>query len=266
MSNEIKVGDRVRITETFFSQGAKTWGYEVEATGLIGAIGTVQDFRDVDGAVLLELDERTEGWTTLYVPATGVEHVEETKFKTGDRVRIVSSSYTEHPSRKAGGTGTVGWVMNTELLNVRVDNDPDGSAWLFRVHEVEPLVEETEQVEDKPTFEVGDFVSIGKDESVHGFAPGTVARVVEVVDDETLFVTTQPEGDGEPPRWERGVTAYVNHKPDSTGEDDDVRLVAKAGTGGVALSAQPVSYQEFVDAIANDGLVTAFDRFNITHK
>jgi hypothetical protein len=268
MSNEIKVGDRVRITETFFSLAAERYGHEDSYPGLIGAVGTVTDFRAGDEAARLELDERFEGWSTIYVPATGVEHVEETKFKVGDRVRIVSSSYTEHPSRKAGGTGTIDKVLDGELSHVLVDNDPDGSAWAFWVSELEPLTEEPEQVEDKPAFEVGDLVSIGKDKSCHGFRPGTVARVLKVYndpDDKTLYVTTRPVGD-EDPVWEQGVTAYVNYAPDSEGDEDDVRLVAKAGTVGAVLWTQPVTYQEFVDVVVREGLVSAFERFNITWK
>ncbi len=129
MSNnetQVKNGDRVRITETFFSQDAKQRGYEDAHPGLIGAVGTVVDFPAGGRSVRLRLDERVEGWNELYVPAGGVEHYEEEegKFKVGDRVRIVSSKYTEHPSRKAGGTGTIDKFLDGDLCHVRVDNDP----------------------------------------------------------------------------------------------------------------------------------------------
>lgn len=191
-----------------------------------------------------------------------------TTFQIGDRVRIVKSYFSEDPSRAAGGTGTVVKTYDNDYgVDLRVDNDPgdygEDMEWTFPVDFLEKI-EEPEQV----TFEVGDLVSIGKDETHHGFAPGTVARVLKVFGTSTykcLLVTTRPAVD-EYPEWEEGVTAYVNHEPDEGGAEDDVRLVAKAGTEGAVLSSQSVTYEEFREIVLVDGLKAAYDRLNITHK
>ena len=200
------------------------------------------------------------------------------EIKVGDRVRIVNSRFVEHPSRMAGGTGTVERVTY-ELFHVRVDNDPhlyDGT-WSFYQSDLEPLVEETEQIEtieeDEETWNVGDYVRVGRDNSGHGFPPGTVARVVEVIGTSVdegspdLLVTTRTDN-GEPDEynegkfyfpWQHGITAYVSPAGTDWRIDDDVTKVD-------STAVRTVDYQEFVDTIARDGLVAAFERFNITHK
>jgi len=56
---------------------------------------------------------------------------QDSKFQVGDRVEIVSSPFKEHPSRMAGGTGTVKSVWNN-VCGVIVDNGPDHDhEWFF---------------------------------------------------------------------------------------------------------------------------------------
>lgn len=61
-----------------------------------------------------------------------------TIFKKGDRVEILSSVYQEHPSRMAGGTGTVVEV-DDDFIMVCVDGCPTTDtfdAWTFYDNEL----------------------------------------------------------------------------------------------------------------------------------
>lgn len=65
----------------------------------------------------------------------------ETGIKVGDRVRIVDSNYTSHPSRMKGGSGTVVRVYDG-LVGVDVDNSEVGYGnfpWSFPNHSVEVI-------------------------------------------------------------------------------------------------------------------------------
>lgn len=66
----------------------------------------------------------------------------------GDRVRILHSIYKGHPSRMAGGTGTItradaGAGQLDAIYVVALDNDsdltPEDAHWTFEESELEPL-------------------------------------------------------------------------------------------------------------------------------
>lgn len=261
----LNVGDRVRIVKSY---------YAGDPSRMAGGTGTVVKTYDNDYGVNVRVDndpgdyDEDMEWTFPVEFLEKIEEPETGEVKVGDRVRIVETYFTETAKKYGpseamypgliGATGTAIEVYR-DAARLRLDRLTEG----WEVITV-PKVEKVEP--EQATFEVGDLVSIGKDKTHHGFAPGTVARVLEVYGDASLFVTTRPEDTDKYLWWENGVTAYVNHEPDEYGREDAVRLVAKAGSEGAVLPPLPVSYQEFVDTVAQDGLVTAFERFNITHK
>lgn len=258
--SKFQIGDRVRIVKSYFTE---------DPSRMAGGTGTVVKADNFGADLRVDNDPGDYGedmkWTFPVEHLEKIEEPETGEVKVGDRVRIVETYFsqageTSYPNL-VGATGTATSVFR-DTVRLRLDHLTDGweEITVPKVEKIEP-----EQV----TFEVGDLVSIGKDETHHGFAPGTLARVLKVFGTSTseyLFVTTRPVEDGEDLRWEEGVTAYVNHEPDWGGREDDVRLVAKAGTEGAVLSPQPVSYEEFREIVLVDGLKAAYDRLNITHK
>lgn len=194
------------------------------------------------------------------------------KFRIGDRVLIVKSYFKEDPSRMAGGTGTVVKTYDNDYgVDLRVDNDPgdygEDMRWTFPVDYLEKIEEQA-----RP-FQVGDLVTVGRDTTWHGFEPGTVARVLEVCstsdpEDKSLYVTTLPEGEAKDLAWTSGQTAYVNYSDDDS-DSDHVGLFAPVGSeAAVSFKGKPkaVTYDEFRNVILNEGVVAAFDRFDIRHK
>lgn len=62
----------------------------------------------------------------------------------GTRVRLIRSDYTEHPSRMAGGLGTVIDFYDYYTYSIAVDNDPNRDKdqtplWTFLRNELAPL-------------------------------------------------------------------------------------------------------------------------------
>lgn len=60
------------------------------------------------------------------------------KFKVGDRVRIVSSAYTGHPARMAGSVGVVRRAYSVGGYDLEVDDGTFGT-WFFVEGELEKI-------------------------------------------------------------------------------------------------------------------------------